>query len=236
MLRACVLAAATFVGFTFMSVTALADQFDKKTILTTSQAIQVPGKVLPPGTYVIKLLNSLSNRHIVQIFNEDETEVLTTILAIPNYRLEPTGDTHFGFWEVPVGKVVPLKSWFYPGDNFGQEFAYPKETAVEIAQETKQPVPVVHAEKEADLPTAELGMVEPSGKETALEAVPPAPASSEPAPAPAVEPLTPAPESERSRQAESLPETASNVPLIGLLGLISLGVGFSLRAASRHLS
>jgi hypothetical protein len=217
-----------------MTATALADSFDKKTILTTNQTLQVPGKVLPPGKYVIRLLNSVSNRNIVQIFNEDETEVLATILAIPNYRLEPTGDTRFGYWEVPAEKVVPLRSWFYPGDNFGQEFAYPKETAVEIAQETRQPVPVVHAEKEADLPTAELGLVEPSGKETALEAVLPAPPSSEPVAAPPV--IPPAPEGERSRQAAPLPETASNAPLIGLLGLVSLTIGFSLRLASRRSS
>src|SRR6185436_3851709 len=133
-------------------------------------------------------------------------------------------------------KVVPLRSWFYPGDNFGQEFAYPKETAVEIAQETSQPVPVVHADKADDLPTAELGLVEPSGKETALEAVLPAPASSETVAAPPVVPPAPAPEGERSREAAPLPETASNVPLIGLLGLISLAIGFSLRRACRRLS
>ena len=70
---------------------ARADEWNKKTVMTVSEPIQVPNKVLPAGTYVIKLLDSPSDRHIVQIFNADETKLQTTILAIPNYRIQPTG-------------------------------------------------------------------------------------------------------------------------------------------------
>src|ERR1035438_8745643 len=86
---------------------ARADEWNKKTILTVNETIQVPNKVLPPGTYVIKLLDSPSNRHVVQIFDGDETHLLTTILAIPNYRLQPTGKTVFVFWEPPPGHRIP---------------------------------------------------------------------------------------------------------------------------------
>ena len=68
-----------------------ADQWNKKTVLTVKETIQLPNTVLQPGTYVFKLADSLSDRHIVQIFNADETKVIATILAIPNYRLKPTG-------------------------------------------------------------------------------------------------------------------------------------------------
>ncbi len=95
-----------------------------------NEPIQVPNKVLPPGTYVMKLLDSPSDRHIVQIFNADENHLFTTILAIPNYRIQPTGKTVFTFWETPPGQPKALRAWFYPGDNFGQEFAYPKSAAV----------------------------------------------------------------------------------------------------------
>ena len=69
-----------------------ADAWDKKTILTVKEPIQVPGAVLQPGTYVMKLVDSLAYRHIVRIMNEREDEVITTSLAIPNYRLRPTGE------------------------------------------------------------------------------------------------------------------------------------------------
>ena len=81
-----------------------------------------------------KLLDSPSNRHIVQIFNEDESQLITTILAIPNYRLRPAGKTTFEFWETPAGEPTAMRAWFYPGDNFGQEFAYPKSLSVLIAK------------------------------------------------------------------------------------------------------
>src|SRR5258708_24527717 len=87
----------------------------------------------PTGTYVFKLADSLSDRHIVQIFNADETQIIATILAIPNYRLKPTGKSDFRFWETPAGNPRAMRAWFYPGDNFGQEFAYPKMTSIEIA-------------------------------------------------------------------------------------------------------
>ena len=119
-----------------LASSARADEWNKKTMMTVSEPIQVPNMVLPAGTYVIKLLDSPSDRHIVQIFNADETHLFTTILAIPNYRIQPTGKTVFTFWETPPGQPKALRAWFYPGDNFGQEFAYPKSAAVQIAAAT----------------------------------------------------------------------------------------------------
>jgi hypothetical protein len=200
----------------------VADEWNKKTILTINEPISVPNKVLPPGKYVMKLLDSPSNRHIVQIFNGDETQLQTTILAIPNYRLQPTGKTQFQFWETPPGQPKALRAWFYPGDNFGQEFAYPKTEATQIASYAKAPVPTTYAEKESELTTARVGTVNEQGteqplpQETAQNTPPPQPAAPA-APAPEATPMpaaTPAP--------TNLPRTASPFPLVGLVGLISL--------------
>jgi hypothetical protein len=188
-----------------------ADQWNKRTVMTVNETIQVPNKVLPPGTYVVKLLDSPSNRHIVQIFNGDETEVLTTILAIPNYRLEPTGDTVFTFWEMPPGQPRALRAWFYPGDNFGQEFAYPKSEAVAIAAVSHIEIPTIEAEKPAELETAPI-----------VELTPETPVAEAPqAPAPMVIPSLVAKGIPPVTAAE-LPKTASPVPLIGLMGLLAL--------------
>ena len=109
-----------------------ADAWDKKTIATFSQSIEIPGKILAPGTYVFKLMDSPSDRHIVRIMNEREDQVVATVLAIPNYRLEPKSKTVFTFYEMPGGQPEVLREWFYPGDNFGQEFAYSKRRHAEI--------------------------------------------------------------------------------------------------------
>jgi hypothetical protein len=105
---------------------ARADIWDKKTIVTFGDSVEVPGQVLPPGTYVFKLADSASDRHIVQIWNEDQTQLLATIRAIPNYRLAPPEKTILEFDERPSDSPMALHSWFYPGDSTGQEFVYPK--------------------------------------------------------------------------------------------------------------
>jgi hypothetical protein len=245
-----------------------ADVWNKKTILTVNESIQVPGKVLPPGKYVMKLAESPSNRHIVQVFNEREDQILATVLAIPNYRLQPTGDTKFSFWETAPGEPKPLRSWFYPGDNFGQEFVYPKDRAVMIAQYTKETVPTTTATTESEFATAKVAAVTPEGVEGELDrstytrqettaqdqtanqqvaqATPQSEMPRQTQTAQAEMPRqTQTAQAEMPRQTqaaaqenagadrERLPDTASPVPMIGLVGLLSLAASAGLRAVRR---
>lgn len=215
-----------------LALGARADTWNKKTVITFSQAVEVPGKVLPAGTYTFRLLDSPSDRHIVQIFNADGTQLITTILAINDYRLQPTGDTVMKFNERPGDSPEALRAWFYPGDNFGQEFVYPKARAIQLAQTEKIPVPAVAVETLDDdaIKTAPIVAVTPELKEvevvTVIQTTPPVAAVETPAPAPVAS----------VAKAEELPHTASNLPLIALLGgiFISLAVGlkFVLKLAS----
>jgi hypothetical protein len=231
-----------------LAPSASADQWNKKTYITVGEPIQVPGKVLQPGKYVMKLLESPSNRHIVQIFNEREDQLQTTVLAIPNYRLQPTGKTEFQWWETPAGQPRALRAWFYPGDNFGQEFAYPKDEAVRLAATTTTNVPTTYAETEAELATARVGTVDRAGTEMELDRqtysrndgmqtneIAQNRATPAPAPAPE-EPVAEAPVAEAPRTpvadlgaAETLPRTASPMPMVGLAGFLALGAGIAIR-------
>jgi hypothetical protein len=103
---------------------AKADGWDKKTIVTFSDSVEIPGQVLPAGTYVIKLADSPSNRHIVQIWTGDQSQLLATIFTVPMYRLEPPDETIFEFDERPGDSPQALRAWFYPGDSTGNEFIY----------------------------------------------------------------------------------------------------------------
>src|SRR5688572_12889333 len=107
------------------SSAALGQSWNKKTSVTFSGPVEIPGvgaQILPAGTYIFKLLDSQSDRHIVQIFNKDESHVYATILAIPNYRLKATDKTVMTFAERAVGDPEAIRAWFYPGDTWGQEF------------------------------------------------------------------------------------------------------------------
>lgn len=198
---------------------AQADQWDKKTILTVDQPIQVTETLLEPGQYVLKLANSDSDRHIVQIFNSDQTHIIDTVLAIPNYRLQPTGQSRFAFWETPPGNAKALRAWFYPGDNFGQEFRYPKHLAMLAAPAPALPVPEppAAAPTQPEPPTPPQPEPQSMLQEPQPETQPVEIAQNTPPPAPA-------PSQSQEQAAETLPATASLYPLVGLFGLFSLGV------------
>jgi len=124
----------------FVAPAAHADEWNKKTILTFSGAVQVPGATLPAGSYVFKLADIPGNRHVVQVFDKDEKKIYTTILAIPNDRLDPTDDPVVLFAERASGVPQAIKVWYYPGDRIGDEFVYPKSQAMKIAKATHQRV------------------------------------------------------------------------------------------------
>ena len=223
-------------------IPAVADTWNKKTIITITEAVQVPGAILEPGKYVMKLLDSPANRHIVQIFNEREDHVYTTILAIPNYRLQPTGKTEFEWWETPAGQPKAMRAWFYPGDNFGQEFAYPKNTAMQIAKTTSEPVPTLSQTE--DVSKATVSTVDKSGVEAAYVPTPvPAPQvvaqNRAPEPAAQVQEPTPAPVAApqiamRARTEDTLPKTASPFPMAALTGFFALGASVAIRAIAKR--
>jgi hypothetical protein len=106
-----------------------ASEMDEKTIITISQPLDVQGTILPAGRYVLKLLESPSNRDIIHVFNSDETRLMTTILAIHAYRLDPTDRTAFSFYDSRAGQPAALHTWFYPGENSGFEFRQHKNKA-----------------------------------------------------------------------------------------------------------
>ena len=95
-----------------------ADQWDKQTLVTFSNPVEVPGRVLPAGTYVFKIANS-QDRHVVQIFTQNQKQVLATIEAAPDYRALTTDKPVISFEERPSGEPEALRSWFYPGENYG---------------------------------------------------------------------------------------------------------------------
>src|SRR5690349_4627191 len=129
---------------------AKADPWNQKTIFTFSGSVEIPGQVLPGGTYVFKLADSSSNRHIVQVFNKDENHLYGTFLAIPDYRLKPTSQPIITFNERAAGSPPAVKAWFYPSQNYGHEFVYPKSKAVELAKANHEPVPAMPNELAAN--------------------------------------------------------------------------------------
>lgn len=206
------------------AIPAVADTGNQKTTLTFSNPVELPGIVLPAGTYVFKLVETTTYRHVIQVSNDKEDTVFATLLAVPDYRLTPTADTVVYFAERPTGRPQAIRGWFYPGRHFGHEFVYPKVRATELAKEMHVAVPtaeVTPTEKPAELQQAPVAAMTPESKEveiaTAVEMKPQAPEAPAPVAAPA--PAAPA----------ELPKTASPLPLIALFGVFALGVAVALK-------
>src|SRR5882724_3201953 len=143
-----------------------ADEWDKKTILTFSGPVQIPGATLQAGSYVFKLADLSGNRHVVRVFDKDEKKIISTMMAMPNQRLTPSDKPVVLFSERPSGSPQAIRVWYYPGDTIGNEFVYPKRQAMAIAKANHQPVLATNdepagnttdAERMASMKTATVG-------------------------------------------------------------------------------
>jgi Protein of unknown function (DUF2911) len=123
----------------FFGLAAHADEADESTTITFSQPIQIPGRVLPAGTYVFKLAGT-DDLNAVQVFNADRTVLYASLQTIATDRPEPTDHTVVALAEQGAGQPDVLLKWFYPGRETGKEFLYPQQKEKELAQDKQQTV------------------------------------------------------------------------------------------------
>jgi Protein of unknown function (DUF2911) len=123
----------------FFGLAAHADEADESTTITFSQPIQIPGRVLPAGTYVFKLA-STDDLNAVQVFNADRTVLYANLQTIATDRPEPADHTVVTLAEQGAGQPDVLLKWFYPGRETGKEFLYPQQKEKELAQDKQQTV------------------------------------------------------------------------------------------------
>jgi hypothetical protein len=284
---------------------ARADDGRQKTTVTLTDPVEVPGvgqQLLSPGTYVFRLKNSPTDRHIVEIFNQNETKVLTTLISIPDFRLKATDKPVLIFSGREAGEPGALKAWFNGGQKSGEQFVWEKSKAIQLAKESNEPVLSTNVELAAGpvegLSTAPIeavntmgesvdavGVVEgppvemasaapapliapqpmpaatvasPVASDSTPVAPDPAPVAADPTPVAAVPTLVPsdaqpvatlaspvAPEStavaaepspaaQETATSAALPMTASDLPLIGFAGALSLSGGFLLFGLSKR--
>jgi len=141
-----------------------ADEWNMATKFTVNHSFEVPGAVLQANTpYIIRVLDSPSNRNVVQIYNEDQSKMLAMFMTISSERLQPVDDTTFTFIETESQYPLPVKEWFYPGRLRGHEFVYPKDQAMEIAQHAREPILATGSTNLHDLASLEVEAVGPLG-------------------------------------------------------------------------
>ena len=210
---------------------------DERTIATFNAPFQVPGRVLPSGTYVFKLIEPMENRAVVRILNDNQTKVLVTAVAIPTYRSDQEARRNdkpvFTFDERTEGSPHALSSWFYPGENYGHKFVYSASEATGVA--TTSSVPATPNE----VPAATMNSSEERSGNT-MEAkeeenvTTPPPETMPQTQSTTTQPQT-APSTSNTEEKE-LPKTASSTPLMALMGMLSFGAAFALWMLAKRIS
>jgi hypothetical protein len=222
-----------------------ADQWDKKTILTFSGPVQIPGATLPAGSYVFKLADLSGNRHVVQVFDKAEKKIYATLLAIPNDRMEPSDEPVVMFAERPAGSPQAVKVWYYPGERIGNEFVYPKAMAMKIAKANHQSVLAMDDTSSSDaFKTAQVGRFDENGtwqaegNNAVATTAPAGPRSTTASEAPRSTTMAQAAPAAGTgntatgtsgRTRRQLPRTASPLPLFELLSGLSIAGGLVVR-------
>lgn len=134
-------------AFTILLPSARAAQRDQATKLTFSRQIQIPGRVLPAGTYWFVLADNLGSRNIVEIFNSDRSELYATVFTNSIDAARATNETTITFAESEQMEPETILSWFYPGRASGHQFVYSKVEEQKLAQ-AKQHTEMVKVQNE----------------------------------------------------------------------------------------
>lgn len=182
---------------------------ERKAVIAIQSPMEIPGSVLQPGSYVFKQSGAQNGWTIVQIYNESESTLVTTVIAYPNSKLTSNGDTVMTY-SAPGSNGQVLEAVTFPGDTAPDQFAYPAAEADRIGSANRVRIPS-------------------TGTNDAYPSSLPDAASSWSAPVTgavsAAQPMT----ASNATADATLPQTASSVPLIGLVGISALAGLLALR-------
>jgi hypothetical protein len=234
-----------------------ASESDQKTIVTFNQPVEIPGKVLTPGTYVFKVLDSPGTRDVIQVLNKNEDHVVATFIAIPASTDKPFEKPFIRFEERASGSPPAIEAWFYPGRTDGHAFVYPRQHALELAKANNQNVASMPDKMKSDVTELSKSTTPPSANDTNQPSVVDmknatltevTPEDQDEATEPtvfAIALITPAvPNSEMETDSahkqisarKELPKTASAFPLLALLAALSIVTGLTLGVFAKRLA
>jgi hypothetical protein len=236
--RACGIGAAAVL----VAAVAHAQPSDKRTFFTFSRPITLPGVTLPAGKYIFRLTDDQTSRKVIQVVSSDGTKPYAMLLTIPNERRDPAKDAEVSFLETASRTPSAVRAWWYPGERTGYEFIYPRAQARQLAQTTGASVLTTKSDttKSEETRTGALTRIDASGRDqdaaasadtgsSARETGTVAQAAPQRTPPQVAPPSSfsqnPVPNPPRVAR-NTLPQTASQLPLAGLIGMLSL-VAFS---------
>jgi hypothetical protein len=217
-----------------MTKPAAADDWNKRTEFQFSVPVEIPGKVLTPGEYVFELANDQAERNMVKVFSEDSSgkeSLVATLLVISDYVRNAPDKPTIHFEEGHSRTPDVIQSWFYPGDNTGWEFVYPKGQSFEAsAKMMPAPAPLATAAAPSLPPAPQIQEAGLASEPAALEGAELVAQNRAPDPPPAQE------TDSQSSADRVLPETAGYSGLELIAGLAMSAAGITAVLAARRKS
>jgi hypothetical protein len=238
-------------GVTLFASIAQAQTEDKRTYFTFSAPIALPGATLPAGKYEFRIVDTTTSRKVIQVLSDDGKKPYVMANTIPDQRRDPAKDATVSFYETAAGTPAAVKSWWYPGESTGYQFIYPRAQARQIAQRTGKAVLTTRSAstKTEETKSAELTRVESTGKDVDVDAAANESTTvfnrstpqlesqnAQVASQEGVDRRPPQADRDRGNAASSnepaqqvarneLPKTASSLPIVGFIGMLS-ALGF----------
>lgn len=210
-----------------------ADPVKKATEVTFSGPTEIPGMVLPAGTYMIKVPDPYTHSDMVGFYDPSESHLYKLVRTVPAYRTVLNDKTVITFQERAAGAPPAVDRWFYPDDFYGRQFVYPAVEVRQVAQVTPLPPappiaeapapapPPVVQEQESEQSQVTQSQVEQSQAEQPQTEI----AQNTPPPAQENPPVSSTP----NEPANQLPQTASDLPLLFAGGAFLALAGLGLR-------
>jgi LPXTG-motif cell wall-anchored protein len=233
----CMGAVAVIAGL--MPTVASAQPADKTTYFTFSGPVDMPGVALPAGKYVFRLANPDTSRNVIQVASADGKRVVGLFFSHPAQRRDAAKDSEIRFMEASAGAPPAIKTWWYPGERTGYEFVYPKNQARRLAQRTRQDVLTTKAESTTAEQTnnGELTRVSATGSEIQVEGngITEAEPSGSAQRGEVTNDSVPTKVGTVARARTQLPQTASNSPLIALIGVLMLAAAALIRFPTKSV-
>jgi len=158
------------VGFAILItvVCATAGPSSRRSKITFTGSIRVPGATLSAGTYYFST-PSPDARTLVRVENENR-ELVAQFMGLSDYRRESGHTVIIIFGDHECGPKA-IKSWFYAGGSSGIRFVYSEQEAALIAASCNEPVPETH-DKEMDasnLQSSSVYLMTPQKQEEAYK-------------------------------------------------------------------
>lgn len=206
-------------------------------LLNVTEKLDVGGTILEPGEYQIKVVPSRLDRNLLQVTSTDGRKLFATLLSVPHTE-GPAGqqipESRFVYYPAVTGQIMALRTWYASNTpaSGGHDIVYPKLRAMELAARAKAPVVAVADEvKVVEFETAPLVVVTPEKEVKPYTSV-----VAQKEPVPETPPAREVKVAETRPLREELPQTASNLPLVAGLGILSLLGALGLAVLARRVA